>query len=93
MPVDGVLVRFLVLPGRQRIVKIRAVIVDATNQGRIGEIAFRTNDHPPVVFADLDRPLGVPGFECDGRDDKRQVRARTRNCLISKSLSEQRDTA
>ncbi len=86
MPVDRVLVRFLVLPGRHRVVKICRVIVDAADQVRIGEVTFRTNDRPPVVFADLDRSLGVLGFERDGRNDKCQVRARTRNCAYIEKL-------
>jgi hypothetical protein len=87
MPGDRVLLRFPVRPSRRR------VLVNATDEVRISEVMFRTNDGSPVVFADRDRPLGVRGLECDGRNDESQVCARTRKTLKSKSISDQRKTA
>src|ERR1700757_768154 len=44
MPGDRVLLRFLILPGRQRVAIIRSVLVNTTDQVRISEVMFRTND-------------------------------------------------
>ena len=73
--------------------EIRGVLIDGTEQigserSCSGPIIFCS-----VAFADGDRLLGVPSLECDRRNNKCQVGARTSDLLISESLSEQRNTA
>ena len=73
--------------------EIRSVIIDTSEQIRIGEVRSGTNNLPPVVFADCDGSFGILGLECHRGDDECQIGARTRGRFKAKSLSEQRNTA